>query len=84
VVNWRFVRAGSVIVGQVVGPTKAAHTHALGACPNCESVKNLPMLYGLLAAESEALVLDGKAVSGGCWIAPGMPRRSCSDCGHAW
>jgi hypothetical protein len=35
-----------------------------------------------LPAESEALVLISKAVSGGCWIAPGMPWRSCSVCGY--
>tara|TARA_R110002073_G_scaffold263956_1_gene427036 strand:+ start:114 stop:389 length:276 start_codon:yes stop_codon:yes gene_type:complete len=57
---------------------------AIDTCPSCESAAHLPIIYGRLDAKGEALVLDGKAVSGGCGIARGMPWRSCCDCGHIW
>jgi hypothetical protein len=58
-----------------LGPTK---------CPKCQSVRILPIIYGLPLPEDLVRGREPDHFVGGCLPQPGNPTWGCRECGHEW
>ena len=54
-------------------------------CPNCDSDKVVPIVYGYPTEESYELEEQGKIALAGCCVVDGLSTKwYCKLCGHEW
>jgi hypothetical protein len=49
-------------------------------CPQCQSKKVIPIIYGMPTEETFNEAESGKVILGGCCISEGSPEWHCTDC----
>ncbi|MBM3459958.1 MAG: hypothetical protein FJX77_15665 [Armatimonadetes bacterium] len=54
------------------------------ACPECGGTTILRIFYGYPTWEAWALVEDGQATLGGCFVSQWAPDWQCGVCRHEW
>lgn len=53
-------------------------------CPNCNSAKVIPVVYGYPGKELDEMAGRGEIILGGCCVNDSQPTCRCFACGHAW
>ena len=54
-------------------------------CPNCDSDKVIPIVYGFPTEETFERERNGELITGGCTIYDGLsPKWHCKRCGQEW
>jgi hypothetical protein len=51
------------------------------SCPRCGSIDTIPIVYGLVGAETGEAEGRGELVIGGCVVSEDSPDRRCRVCG---
>lgn len=51
-------------------------------CPQCQSKKVVPIIYGMPTQETFEEAEEGKLIIGGCCLSDDSPEWHCNDCQH--